>query len=289
MEPSTILGAANSEPVKALIPALIQLTGLQARLDSRQIDGLKSQAEHIAATSDGLADAVELGRIRGFSAPDMTSLFERRQRNREAIAEKAVRQMSALPPAAMVQAPGEDWTDFYGQSCEGCSQDEMQEVWARVLVMESRQPGSYSRRSLDALRLFDAQDARLLKRLAALSFCVGDETYILYDGHYRATDFMDQQQDRRQAAATGLIHDTDAPRLGFYFESKESFTFDVAGQRFTATNPLDRPAEHAFWAFIATDLGRELLRLPEREPEDGLLRFLMECLDPQFRLEKTGR
>jgi hypothetical protein len=73
----------------------------------------------------------------------------RRQRNIESIATKAAH---ALPPPDREQEVSdkpvnEDWTTRFFQECQDISDEQMQQLWARILAGEVTKPGSFAPRT----------------------------------------------------------------------------------------------------------------------------------------------
>lgn len=69
-----------------------------------------------------------------------------------------------------------DWLHRWREGAEAVSNEEVQRLWARVLVGEARQPGSFSLWTLDTLRSLGRTDAELFQRAARLAF-VGQFIY----------------------------------------------------------------------------------------------------------------
>lgn len=59
----------------------------------------------------------------------------------------------------------EDWIFNFLDKCRLTSDEEMQELWARILAGEANQPGSYSKRSVNLVASMDKRDARMFTDL----------------------------------------------------------------------------------------------------------------------------
>jgi hypothetical protein len=85
------------------------------------------------------------------------------QRNRERIAEFASAELERDPGPSDAKADiDDDWLNVFAGHAARVSKEEMQSLWARVLAGEIRQPGTFRLRSLSALSLIDAKEARLV-------------------------------------------------------------------------------------------------------------------------------
>lgn len=85
------------------------------------------------------------------------------QRNRERIAEFASDELGLDPGSA--DATGEiddDWLNVFSERASQVSKEQMQLLWGRVLAGEIRQPGSFRLRTLQALSVVDAEEAKLV-------------------------------------------------------------------------------------------------------------------------------
>lgn len=101
-----------------------------------------------------------------------------RQHNMESITEKA------LPQLAETSDPNkmdDDWvTNFFDKS-RIISDNEMQEIWAKVLAGEANAPGTYSKRTVNFLSDLDKRDAELFQNLCSFGWVVGGFTPLIFD------------------------------------------------------------------------------------------------------------
>lgn len=82
----------------------------------------------------------------------------RRQKNIESITDKAI---NFLPSRVSSTPVEEDWIyDFYERS-KDISNEQMQELWARILAGEVAKPGSFSKRTLETVKTLSANEAKL--------------------------------------------------------------------------------------------------------------------------------
>lgn len=84
------------------------------------------------------------------------------QTNMESIIEKA---SSRITDDASPEDMGDDWLLGFFDKCRMVSDDEMQEIWARVLAGEANFPGAYSRKAVNILSELDKSDAELFNTL----------------------------------------------------------------------------------------------------------------------------
>jgi len=66
-----------------------------------------------------------------------------------------------------------DWFVRFFEDSGNISNEEMQELWAKILAGEIAKPGSFSRRTLDVLRNLSQADAQLFRSLSKYFFFAG--------------------------------------------------------------------------------------------------------------------
>jgi hypothetical protein len=94
----------------------------------------------------------------------MARLFaqeERRQENLEAVVAEAREQ---LPPHVEAAPVDPDWFQDFVSHAQDVSDADMRMLWARILAGEVAQPGSFSRRALDAVRVLARREAEMFQR-----------------------------------------------------------------------------------------------------------------------------
>jgi len=102
----------------------------------------------------------------------------KKQQNIESITSQAIPQ---LEDNSQPQAIEEDWISNFFDKCRIVSDQEMQQLWARVLAGEANTPGTYSKRTVNFLSSLDKQDALLFNRLCGFAWQIGDIVPLIYD------------------------------------------------------------------------------------------------------------
>ena len=97
----------------------------------------------------------------------------RRQLNLEKIAQIASSQMSSHPVVSE-EPIDQDWITRFFNIVQDVSNEEMQNLWAKILAGEIAQPNSFSIRTLETLRSMNKTEAHCLIKLAKLAIW-GDE------------------------------------------------------------------------------------------------------------------
>jgi len=150
----------------------------------------------------------------GASTTRLAHVEQRRQSNMAAVADGALalllqRLAKGAISAEQVRPPDPDWLVYLMELCKDVGNEEVQELWQKILAGEFEQPGSYSLSTLNTLRHLSAQDARSFGKLAEYVW-VHTETGFL---HYIKSPAIDQYLtdrglstvDRQELDAIGLI------------------------------------------------------------------------------------
>lgn len=143
----------------------------------------KAEAEAGVIASQGQANA-QLQYIKTLAAGEQEILERARMRliareieaqnNVEAIAESALK---FLPEKVSDDPVSPDWRRKFFLEAENICDEDMQELWGRVLADEVAKPGSYSLRSLGVLKALSRGEAETF-RLACSLACNGGEIFL---------------------------------------------------------------------------------------------------------------
>lgn len=170
----------------------------------------RANAEAKAAIMQAEAD-VEVADIQRRAAQRFVNEQVRYQANMETIIEKA---NSHITDDASPEDMGNDWLLNFFDKSRMVSEDEMQELWARVLAGEAEKPGNISQQTLSVLQNLDQQIANLFRvlcsssissefekdaRVPTLSLNVGNNGLEKYGLDYRTLTILIEH---------GLIHST---------------------------------------------------------------------------------
>lgn len=96
----------------------------------------------------------------------------RKQSNIESITTKA---LEGLKAEAHPEDIEDDWVVNFFDKCKLISDEEMQQLWARILTNEANEPGTYSRRTINALYSIEKTEADLFNNLCSYCFYFDDE------------------------------------------------------------------------------------------------------------------
>ncbi len=170
----------------------------------------------------------------------------------------------------------DDWRAYFDRLCSVVSDDAMQDIWAKILVKESLQPGSISKVMLNTFSLLDNVSAHNFEKLCALTFQVcqeGENRYIplvLYDDilheiiQESGEDFTDElkekicayskyipsQREIEYLAELNLIKTSENHmECDIYSIEEMRLFFKVDDKQFEAVSPYDED-ENRFYVCV---------------------------------------
>ena len=102
----------------------------------------------------------------------------RKQANIEGITQRA---LPLLEDHASPENVANDWiTNFFDKS-RIVSDEEMQQLWSRVLAGEANSPGAFSRKTVNLLADLDKGDAELFTKLCGFGWMIGNVVPLIFD------------------------------------------------------------------------------------------------------------
>src|SRR5437868_4326288 len=102
----------------------------------------------------------------------------KKQKNIEDITGKALPQLEENSKPDEVE---NDWITNFFDKCRLISDDEMQDLWSRVLAGEANAPGTYSKRTVNFLSDLDKNDAEMFSRLCCFGWEIGNVVPLVFD------------------------------------------------------------------------------------------------------------
>ena len=230
------------------------------------LQGALNRIEHIAAKNPGLAArATQRLLVREIEG----------QENIEAIVSHA---MLALPPAASDQPVSPDWRRRFFIEAENVCDADMQFLWGKVLAGEVSSPGSFSIRTLDALRYISQGEAELFRKACSVAMQDGWIAVTGHDLNLALVPFGISYGDIITLRDLGLMIDGDQIHKDFRFPQPVP---DPEKHRVVMVNnrkliELSGPGLQGLRisALILSKVGRELQQLIDPSPTDEYFRAL---------------
>lgn len=196
-----------------------------------------------------------------------------KQSNMEAITAKAI---PLLEEKAQPEKMDKDWiTNFFDKS-RLVSDEEMQNMWSKILSGEANSPGAFSKRTVNFLSGLDKSDAELFTMLCRFSWTVNrTNAYPLIYSH----DSVIYQMHNLTFAA--LTHLDSIGLIKLYVASTEAALTKILKRLelsyFSETTIIDLP-NNAFKLGEAafTKIGSELFPICDAQPVAGFHDFIIK-------------
>jgi len=102
----------------------------------------------------------------------------KKQDNMESITAKA---LPLLEANSKPEEINNDWITNFFDKCRLISDEEMQNIWAKVLSGEANAPGKYSKRTVNFLGSLDKYDAAIFSELCSFAWVIEIITPLIYD------------------------------------------------------------------------------------------------------------
>ena len=89
-----------------------------------------------------------------------------------------------------------DWHTRFFEACGNISDEDLQEIWARLLAREIEEPNTHSLRTMECLRNLSKEEAELFNRVCHLSVCIDKSVLlpriggIMEEGHITYDDIL---------------------------------------------------------------------------------------------------
>ena len=207
------------------------------------------------------------------------------QRNMEATVQKS---LQIVKDDARPNDIEKDWVTHFFDKSRLVSDDQMQDVWARILAGEANSPGSFSKRSINLVSEMNKQDAEMLNILRQFCWEFDSRLVLVVP---EDTSFGSERglslACLRHLESLGLItfsddifgSDLPSPAdglIGTYFGRKIRL--------FREENDIWGPRSISIGSGALTPSAHELLRLCDSMPVEGIWEHMLEqwrCYSPK--------
>ena len=196
------------------------------------------------------------------------------QENMEKITAKAVPQLEDSSDPSQIE---DDWiTNFFAKS-RIVSDDEMQQIWAKVLAGEANAPGTFSKRTVNFLGDLDKKDAELFQNLCSFGL-VAEETFtpLIFDSE--ADIYNDKGINFETLTHLDSIGLIQLQSLAGFVETElpKSVTVLYCGQPLLLEMPKNENNTLPKGKVLLTQVGRELVLLCKMSVVEGFYDYVKE-------------
>ena len=292
-----------SEPLKKLIEVVSQGVGaiskpylIRKTADAKAYE-IEVVAESIKKNQESLKqigyneEKLSLMSLDNNSIKDELNLQERtkqridfkeqkRQKNIEDVTQKAAKNLESESEVSD-EPVDEDWITRFFNYAEDISNEEMKELWGKILAGEIKRPKSYSLRTLNILRNLSKEEANVFLKFAALSIKSGTTSFIL---NFKDEKLLEEKyklnfNDRLLLEELGFLAANDLQfRIGKTDDKPRQVIFFL-GDTCVIQNKLENKPEQQLEVLAFTKIGQELLNLVNVSPELDYIQLLASKLD----------
>ena len=196
-----------------------------------------------------------------------------RQKNMEDITAKALPQLDEKATPDSVE---DDWLVNFFDKSRIVSDNEMQELWSRVLAGEANTPGTYSKRTVNFLSDLDKADAELFAKLYGFGWMIGNVVPLVFD-------FQAEIYNKHGINFNSLSH---LESIGLaQFDSVASlvqrnlpkkFAVHYYGKPLKLEMPKDTDNELEIGRVLLTKIGQELAPICGSKSVEGFRGYVMD-------------
>ena len=218
---------------------------------------------------------IEIDEVRKRAAQRFVEEETRKQLNMESILEKAVQDVDPNAPTEDVE---DDWITNFFDKCRSISDDDMQGLWSRILSGEANSPGSFSRKTVNLVADLDKTSAELFRSLCDLGwqFGGGGITPLILD-------FKEEIYSKHGITlfSLGGLNSIGLIQIDATSGYQLSDLTKVINARYHSrsvqlTLPKETGNNLPIGHVIMTPSGRQLSRVVERNPLEGLFEFIYD-------------
>ena len=198
----------------------------------------------------------------------------KRQSNIENIISKALPQLDDKGDPSQIE---DDWVTNFFDKCRIVSDDEMQNLWSRVLSGEANVPGTYSKRTVNFLSDLDKAEAKFFSDLCGFGgMMLGEFVPLVFDDQ---ADIY----NNKEITFNSLIHLESIGLIqfnslsGFVTQSlPQKISVSYYGQVLELLFAKETDNKLDVGKVLLTKIGQELAPICESKPVDGFMDYVKD-------------
>jgi len=267
--PNSIINAGDiTKPVDTLIRKISNaIGGIFEPFQIKRIAKAEAEAEIIKATTQIQINELQVRAFKRFLSEE-----GKKQQNIESITNKAIQ---LVKEDAKPENIDDDWITHFFDRCRLISDEEMQNLWSKILAGESNAPGKFSKRTINILSTMDKIDAELFTKFCKLTVNIkGEKTPIIYN-------FNNQIYKDNEISFSAFLHLVSIGLIQMendksYIINEESNTLKI---EYFDRSILIKDENRQKLTFdmgnvIFTSSGNELAEICTSKPPNGYFEFL---------------
>ena len=264
-------GGGLTRPATVLIEKISDAVGGIAKPHQIvRVAKAEAKADRIRTESE-----IEIADLRFRAANRFVEEETRKQQNMESIVRKA---LPGLTDDAEPEKMEDDWITNFFEKSRIVSDEEMQELWSRVLAGEANNSGSFSRKTINILHDMDGRAVDLFRAVCGFSWNIAgrDAQVLVYYG-------SDESREIYHAGGINLPSLMDMQALGLLSlelpgvkrtSLPPTFIASYFGSSIELTLPPSSAMQLSIGDVYLTASGRQLASICSAEPVDGFFEFV---------------
>jgi len=182
-----------------------------------------------------------------------------------------------------------DWTTRFFNIAQDISDEEMQNLWGRILAGEIKKPKSFSVRTLELLKNLSKEEAEIFTKFSKLRICAGNTGMVFNqdDGKFLEDEFGIKFIDRLLLTELGLISSENNLEFSFHATDtdKKTSLIEFGNKGIFIERPENTPKQ-AISVLVFTKVGSELSKLIDQEPNINYIRKICSSfVFPNVKIE----
>ena len=283
MQENSLVNLGNtSKPVSTFIEKISDaVTGIAKPWQIRRV--AEAEADEIRTIARAEADAALIVVEKEFQITDRHREAFFRLINEEAVKQSIMQNIvlkaipNVNPDDAKPEDMEDDWIRNFFDKCRIVSDEDVQNLWSRVLAGEANNPGSFSRRTVNLMADLDKRDAELFMRLCSFVWMVEtqmcplviDVNDEIYDSHGISFSSLGQLE------ALGLVR-LEGGRGLQITKLPKHINLTYFGRATLLSLPKDSGNNLAVGDVMLTQAGRQLSRICEATAVDGFFEYVCQ-------------
>jgi hypothetical protein len=246
-----------SKPINTLIEKISNATGvLYEPTKIRR----KAKAEADAKKTKALVN-LEIEEIQKRALNRLVNEEIKKQENIENITEKC---FESLGENAKPENIEDDWISNFFDKCKLISDNEMQNLWSKVLAGEANNPGRYSKRTIEFMSTMDKYDAELFNKLAIFCWNFGTLQPIILSFEDKETTDILNYSDLAHLNNIGLIS-LETFGLSKILKNQDQLNISYCGRLVTLKFPNSESNKFSIGHVSLTKIGDDLMNTINKE------------------------
>ena len=181
-----------------------------------------------------------------------------------------------------------DWLVNFFDKSRIVSDNEMQDLWSRVLAGEANTPGTYSKRTVNFLSDLDKADAELFIKLCGFGWMIGNIVPLVFD--VQAEIYNKQGINFNSLSHLESIGLIQLNNLSGFLSLGLPKTFSVFyyGNSLTLEMPKDSDNKLGIGKVFLTKIGQELAPICGSKPVEGFRDYVMDKWEQYLPKPESG-